>query len=257
MVSIRTTCRIDVQRTQRSHVVAAADRQEADERDLHAGQRAQCVPGRVADVQPGAEPSHADEDEGVQGQHVGDEDVSTPRADHVSVEQGTQASPHHTALFDRLDPQVEGEDQQEDCNGLVVVAARNRAGDVSRCDAHECSGHETGRGRRAHLSGDQVGSERSQAGEAGCKEHTDVADVDRDGEEAEEVVDDAGGDHEAWVEGATGNTAEGMPCSCRSSMSTLFSSTTDVLTNRVGAAYGHRTNPRTGRSHCSRGTLSL
>jgi hypothetical protein len=124
-------------------VLATPDGQETNEWNLHAGQRSEGVPSRVADVQPGAESTHADQDEGVQRQQVCDEDVSTPCADHVSVEERSQATPHNASNLDGLDPEVEGEDQEEDGNGLVVVAAGDGTRDVARRNAHEDGGEQT------------------------------------------------------------------------------------------------------------------
>lgn len=65
--------------TKRGHVLATADGQEPDEGNLHTRKRTERIPRSVADIQPRAVSSHADQDESVQGQQVGDEDVSTPR----------------------------------------------------------------------------------------------------------------------------------------------------------------------------------
>ena len=65
--------------TERGHVLATADGQETDEGNLHTRKRTERIPRSVADVQSRAVSSHADQDESVQGQQVGDEDVSTPR----------------------------------------------------------------------------------------------------------------------------------------------------------------------------------
>ena len=150
----------------------------------------------------------------MQGQQVRDEDVSTPSADHVSIEQRTETCPHDAPLFDRLDPQIEREDQQKDSDGLVIVAPCHRSRNVSRRDAHEDRSEKPGGWGVAHLGGEKVGGEGCEAGEAGCEQDADVANVDGEGEEAEDFVDDAGGDHQAGVEGPAGDAAEGVPCSC-------------------------------------------
>lgn len=134
-------------------MVAAPDGKETNKGDLHARERAESVPGGVADVESGAVPSHADQDKGVQRQQVGDEDVASPRRNHVSVEEGSQSTPGDGAQLQTLDPQEEGEDQQEDGNGLVVVTASNGTRDVAGSDAHEDCGEETGRGGIRHLRG--------------------------------------------------------------------------------------------------------
>ena len=104
-------------------MLATPDGQETNERNLHASQRSKSVPSGVADVQPRAETAHANQHEGVQRQQVGNENVSTPCADHVSVEESREASPHNASDLDGLDPQVEGEDQEENGDSFVVVAA--------------------------------------------------------------------------------------------------------------------------------------
>lgn len=121
----------------------ASDGKEPDERNLHACQSTEGVPSGVADVQPGAETTHADQNERMQRQKVGDEHVSAPSADHVTVEERSEATPHDASNLDGLDPQVEGEDQQEDGNCLVVVAASDRSRDVSWSNAHEDSREQT------------------------------------------------------------------------------------------------------------------
>ena len=50
---------------------------EADERHLHAGQGTDRVPRRVRHIQTAAETAHEDQGQGVEGNHVGNEDVST------------------------------------------------------------------------------------------------------------------------------------------------------------------------------------
>lgn len=102
-------------------MVATFDWQEANERNLHASQRAQCVPSGVADIETRAVASHADQHEDVQWQQVGDEHVSTPGADHVAIEERAKSAPHDASELHSLDPEVECKDQQEDCNGLVIV----------------------------------------------------------------------------------------------------------------------------------------
>ena len=65
--------------TKRGHVLATADRQETNKGNLHTRKRAERIPRCVANVQPRAVSSHADQDENMQRQQVGNEDVSTPR----------------------------------------------------------------------------------------------------------------------------------------------------------------------------------
>jgi hypothetical protein len=159
-------------------MVTTPDRQEPHERDLHARKCPKSIPSRVAHIQPRTEPSHANQHKRVQRQQVRDEDVASPCANHVSIEQRGQRSPHHTANLHSLDPQVESEDQQEDGNSLVIVASCHRAGDVSWRYPHENRCEQTRGWTCAHLFSEEVCCEGCEAGEGGRKEHAYVADVD-------------------------------------------------------------------------------
>ena len=193
-------------------MLAGLDGQEANEGNLHASQCSKGIPGRVRHVQPGAVAAHADEDEGVQGQKAGDEGVTSPRGNHVAVEQGAESAPQHGTQLQRLDPEVEGKDQQENGDGLVVVAAGDRPGDVAGGDAHEQGSQETGRRRRGHLIGEEVGGDGGKTRKGGCEEDADIPDIHGNREGSERVVDDAAGDHETGVEGAARDAAQRMPC---------------------------------------------
>lgn len=63
----------------------------------------------------------------MEGDEIGDEDITTPRRDHITVEQRGQSTPHDGAVLDGLDPQVEGEDEEENGNCFVIVAPSDRA----------------------------------------------------------------------------------------------------------------------------------
>ena len=193
-------------------MLRAANGQESNKGNLHTRQRAEGKPRGVTDVEPGAVASHADQNEGVQGQQIGDEDISTPRRDHVSVKQRGQRAPEHGAVLDSLNPQEEGEDKQEDSNGLVVVTTGDRTRDIPRRDAHEGCGEQSGGGRGDHFGGQEVCRERSETGETWGEEDTDVTDVDWEREGAQEVVDSTASDHQSGVQRATGDTTERMPC---------------------------------------------
>lgn len=193
-------------------MVTVADRQETDKGNLHACKRAQRVPGGVADVQARAVPAHAQQDEDVERKQVGDENITTPGRDHVAIEQGTQSAPHDGTLLDTLDPEVEGKDKEEDGNGFVVVTSSNGTRDVTRGNAHKDGGEEASRGRIGHLRSQEVTSKGGQARAGGGQHDTDVADVDREGQETEEMPNGTAGDHEARVKGTAGDTAERVPC---------------------------------------------
>lgn len=106
-------------------MLAGLDGEEANKRNLHAGQCSQSVPGGVADIEARAVSAHADQSQGVHREETGDEGVSTPRCHHVTVEQSAEGSPKHGTQLKSLDPQVEGEDKKEDGDGFVIVAAGN------------------------------------------------------------------------------------------------------------------------------------
>ena len=148
----------------------------------------------------------------MQGKQAGDEGVTSPGGNHVSVEESAEGTPQHRPLFQRFDPKVEGEDEQEDGDGLVVVAASDGTGDVTRGNAHEQGSQETSRGRRGHLIGEEVGGNGGKTRESGRKEDADIPDINGDREGSEGVVDGSAGYHEARVEGTSGDTAEGVPC---------------------------------------------
>lgn len=132
-------------------MLATPDRQEADERNLHAGKRAERIPRTVANIETRAVTTHADQYECVQGKQVGDEDVTAPCRHHVSVEKRSQCAPEDGSVLDCLDPEIEGEDQQKDGNGLVVITSSHRTGNVAGSDAHKGRGKETGGGRGNHF----------------------------------------------------------------------------------------------------------
>lgn len=202
-------------------MVTALNRQEAHKRNLHARQSPQRIPRRIAHIQPRAEPAHADQDESVQRQQIRNEHISTPGRNHVPIKQRRQRTPHNTALLDRLDPQIKREDEQEDGNGFIIIGARHAARDVARRDAHENGGEQARGGRVHHLGGEEVGREGGEAGEGGREQDADVADVDGHGEGAQGMVDYARGHHEAGVERAARDAAEGVPCSCVQSIRRL------------------------------------
>jgi hypothetical protein len=63
-----------------------SDRQESYERDLHACQRAKSIPGAIADIYSWTKASHANQHKYVKRNQIGNEDVSSPSRNHISVE---------------------------------------------------------------------------------------------------------------------------------------------------------------------------
>lgn len=122
---------------------AGLDGQEADEGNLHAPQRSKRIPCRVADVKTSAVASHADEDESVEGEETSNKGIASPRSYHVAVEQSAQRTPQHRSKLKGLDPEVEGIDQKENSDSLVVVATSHGPRNVARRDAHECRCQQT------------------------------------------------------------------------------------------------------------------
>lgn len=99
----------------------------------------------------------------MQGDQIGNEGIATPRSSHPVVEESAQRSPHHRPLLDGLDPEKEGEDQQEDGNGLVIITSSHGPGDITWGNTHEDGSQETSRLGLRHLVGEEVGGEGSEA----------------------------------------------------------------------------------------------
>ena len=180
-------------------MVTVADGQESHEGNLHTAQSTKSIPGRVADVEATAVATHTEQNEDMERDQVSDEHISTPGRDHVSVEQRSQRSPHNGALLHGLDPQEEGENKQENGNGLVIVTTRHRPRDVTGGNAHERSGQETSRRRARHLTSQQIHGKGRESGEAGGEQNANISNIDGDGQEAQDVVDDAASHHETGV----------------------------------------------------------
>jgi hypothetical protein len=111
--------------TESRHVLATPDRQEADKRNLHTGQCTKSKPRGVADIKPGRVTAHEDQHQGMQGQQIGDEDIASPSRNHVAIKECRQGTPSDGTFLDSLDPEIEGEDEKEDGNGFVIIAASN------------------------------------------------------------------------------------------------------------------------------------
>lgn len=194
-------------------MVASADSQEVDEGYLHNTQESDRVKGGVSDIQPVAVPARNAEHKTVDGDEVVDEGISTPRRGHPVVGESAQSGPHDGALLDGLDPEEEGEYQQKDSNGLVVIATSYGPGDVSGSNAHECGSQKTRRLGGGQLIGQPVCCESSETREARGEQDTDVPDVNGNGQEAEGMVDNAAGGHEAGIKSSSSDTAQRVPCS--------------------------------------------
>lgn len=145
------------------------------------------------------------------GDQVIDEGITTPGCGHPVIGKSTQSSPHDGALLESLDPKEKGKYQQENGDGLIVVATSDGSRDVTRGNAHEGSGQKTGRVRGGQLIGQPVRRKSSETGEAGGEKNTDISNIDGNGQETEQVVYDTTSDHEAGVEGSSSDPTEGVP----------------------------------------------
>lgn len=67
----------------------------------------------------------------MQRDEVDDEDVATPRGNHVEVCQRAQRRVQQRSGLDTLDPQEVGQDQREDSNTLVIERASDGTRDVT------------------------------------------------------------------------------------------------------------------------------
>lgn len=144
-------------------MLARANGQEVDEWDLHGSQHTDGIPSGVCDIESVAVSSRDAENNTMQGDKVSYEGIATPGGRHPVVEESTQASPQNGALLDSSDPEEVGEDQEENGDGLIIVAASNRSRDVAWCNAHEYSGQETSGLGGGHLIGEEIGREGGKA----------------------------------------------------------------------------------------------
>ena len=183
---------------------------ESNERDLHGAEKSHNEEGVVRHVDPLGEPTHQQEDEDMEGDEVDDEDVSSPGRDHVEIGQSSPGSPVNWAGLHCLDPEVVGEHEGEDSDALIVVAPRHGPADVAGHDGNE-AGSEEPRALRPEFLGQEVGGDRRQSREERSQEDTDVSDVNRDVEEAQHVMNGAGGDHQAGVDSPTYDPAQRVP----------------------------------------------
>lgn len=185
--------------TKGRHVVTVADRQETNEWNLHTAQRSESIPSGIADVEAGAITTHAKQNEDMERNEVSDKDISTPSRNHVSIEQCSQCPPHNRSILDGLDPQEEGEDKQENGNGLIIVTSSHGTGDITGSNSHECSCKKTRGWRVGHLTSQEVHGQGSQPRKAGGKKDTNVSNIDGDREESEDMVNHTTGNHQTGI----------------------------------------------------------
>lgn len=95
-------------------------------------------------------------------------------------------------------PEIVGELQGEDGDALIVKGASNGAGNIAGDDGDE-AGRQQPCALVPQLAGQQEGGDGGETAEHGCQKDAHVPDVDRDVQEVQNVVDEAGGDHQAWI----------------------------------------------------------
>lgn len=95
-------------------------------------------------------------------------------------------------------PEIVGELQGKDGDALVVKGASNRAGNIAGNDGDE-AGRQQPRALVPQLPGQQEGGDGRQTAEHRRQKHTHIPDVDRDVQKIQDVVDQAGRDHQPWI----------------------------------------------------------
>ena len=115
----------------------------------------------------------------MQGDKIGDEDVTSPSRHHVAVEERCESSPHDRSVLDSLNPKEECENKQENSNGLIVVTPSHRSGDVARRYSHEACRQKTRRWRGRHFGREEIHRKSCQPRTSRGEEDADVSNVDR------------------------------------------------------------------------------
>lgn len=183
---------------------------EPDKPDLHRKQHPEHIHAIVGHIEPLRVPPSDKQHKHIKRDEVDNEHVASPRRHHVEVAERGGERPREGARVDGAHEEVECEQQREDGDTLVVVGARDGAGDVARDDGDERGGDEPGPGV-PDLAAEGVGDERGVGGEEGRGEDADLPDVDGEGERAEEAVEQRGGDHEAREERPADDAPERVP----------------------------------------------
>jgi len=143
---------------------------------------------------------------------IDEEDIATPGTDHVEISNTTKTCPVDVARLDALDPEIVGEEHAKDGDGFIVITTSDTPGDISGDNRDHPSSTETCPGR-VEFAGEQISYHRSKRGESRCEEHTDFSHIDRDIDSIEDVIEEAGSDHEARIDGTTDDPTQGVPSS--------------------------------------------
>lgn len=183
---------------------------EAHEPDLHREQHPKNIHRIISHVQPHRIPPCHEQHQHVKRHEIDDKHVPAPRRHHIEVTKSGRQPPRQRAGVDGLHKEVEGEEEGEDGDALIVVRSGDGAGDVAGADGDE-RGCDEADGGVVDLGAEEVGDEGGVCGEEGGGEDADLADVDGEAEEVEDGVEEGGGEHEAGVEGAADDAAERVP----------------------------------------------
>lgn len=181
-----------------SHVFRGGEGQEPDERDLHGQESAQDVENVVGCYDfieflglllLVSDKGEEDED----GDDVDDEGVTSPRGHHVEVGQGWPYRPKDRTCITCLQENVERENQSEYWYSFVIVGPSHWSRHVAGRKTNEESCQQTSTVFFGDFGGEQVGSNRRERGKHGGQKHTNIPDIDGDGQFVKEEVDEATG----------------------------------------------------------------
>ncbi len=110
---------------------ASSHRLESDKWDLHWEDQTKDEEAGVGDVQPSWVASSEAEDKDVQWHQVNDEDVTTPRGDHVEIGQSAEYRPDEMPGSQSTKPEEVGEQKCKDGDAFIVIASGNWPADIA------------------------------------------------------------------------------------------------------------------------------
>lgn len=146
----------------------------------------------------------------MQWDDVSDEHVTTPSGDHVEVEQSSGSGVQDGTGLLGLDPEHEGDHQQSDGDGFVIVGTGNGSGDITWDNSHERSSQQTSAGV-LDLLGEVVGGPSGDTSETWSEQDTDVSDIDRQTDLAQCVPHKRTSGHQTWVQSTTSDSPQWVP----------------------------------------------
>jgi hypothetical protein len=183
---------------------------ETDKADLHRKQHPKHIHAIVGHIESLRVPPSDKQHEHIKRDEIDNEHVASPCRHHVEVPERRGKRPGKRSRVNGAHEEVECEQQREDGDAFIVVGTGDGAGDVTRDDGDERGGDEPRPGV-PDLAAEGVGDERGVGGEEGRGEDADLADVDGEGERAEEAVEQRRGDHEAREECSAHDASEWVP----------------------------------------------